>query len=182
MKMANKIISCSFDKESLGGFITICNGVRFNKPEHYSKTIAVTREWFIEACKNRIMFNDVLGIDIRDGWQNALGAAIACYQGMTENFDPSVALKASSELDVKLRGEDAVLEDIEKLEKQNEELDVEIEKAKKTKKTSKKKTVKKEEKNDETTTERPDNVSEDTGSEESAGISADGTGPTDNAD
>lgn len=174
--MANKIICCSFDKESLGGFITICNGVNFSKPEHYSKTIAVTREAFIAACKDRMLFNDILGIDIRDGWQNSLGAAIACYQTMKEEFDPSIALKTSSELDVKLRGEEAVTADIETLEKANEIIGVEVEKAKEKKKTTKKKTTKKEVKDDEPTVERPDNVSENAGSEENNGVSVDGTG------
>lgn len=174
--MLNKIICCSFDKESLGGFITICNGVRFSKPEHFSKTIAVTREAFMAACKDRILFNDILGIDIRDGWQNALSAAIFAYQGMQENFDPKIALKASSELDVKIRGEDAVNADIEALEKQNEELDKEIEKAKSKKKVSKKKTAKKEVENEQPTTEGTDNGSENSGSEKDAGVSTDGTG------
>lgn len=178
--MLNKIICCSFDKDSLGGFITICNGVRFSKPEHYSKTIAVTREAFMAACKDRLLFNDILGVDIRDGWQNALSAAIFAYQGMQESFDPKVALQTSSELDVKLRGEDAVNADIEKLEKQNEELDKEIEKAKSKKKVSKKKAEKKEVKDEQATTERVDNGSENTGSEQDAGVSTDGTGTAGN--
>lgn len=128
--MGNKIICCSFEKGSMGGFMTICNGVGFKRPEHYSKTIAITREAFIAACKDRVLFNDILGIDIRNGWQNALSAAIQCFNGMQEDFDPEVALNASSELDVQMRGEDAVQADIDALEKQNDELDKEIKKAK----------------------------------------------------
>ena len=128
--MGNKIICCSFEKGSMGGFMTICNGVGFKRPEHYSKTIAITREAFIAACKDRVLFNDILGIDIRNGWQNALSAAIQCFNGMQEDFDPEVALNASSELDVQMRGEDAVNADIDALEKQNDELDKEIKKAK----------------------------------------------------
>ena len=128
--MGNKIICCSFEKGSMGGFMTICNGVGFKRPEHYSKTIAITREAFIAACKDRVLFNDILGIDIRNGWQNALSAAIQCFNGMQEDFDPEVALNASSELDVQMRGEDAVNADIDALEKQNDELAKEIKKAK----------------------------------------------------
>lgn len=128
--MGNKIICCSFERGSMGGFMTICNGVGFKRPEHYSKTIAITREAFIAACKDRVLFNDILGIDIRNGWQNALSAAIQCFNGMQEDFDPEVALNASSELDVQMRGEDAVQADIDALEKQNDELDKEIKKAK----------------------------------------------------
>ena len=167
--MANKLIVCSFDRDSMGGFITICNGVPFNRPEHYSKTIAVTREAFIEACKDRILFNDILGIDIRTGWQNALSEALKPYYEMKENFDPVTALKASSELDVALRGEDAVKEDIEKLEKANDELDKEIAKAKKKSVKSKKK----ETKDDKKSTERTDNGSADAECPKGDGVSAD---------
>lgn len=121
--MATKIISCSFEPGSMGGFITICNGVNFGRPEHFSKTLAVTKEAFIAACKDRILFNDMLGIDIRTGWQNALAAAIEPFKAMKEDFDADTAAKVSSELDVKLRGEDAVNADIEKVEKENAKLE-----------------------------------------------------------
>lgn len=128
--MATKIISCSFEPGSMGGFITICNGVNFGRPEHFSKTIGITKEAFIAACKDRVLFNDLLGIDIRTGWQNALAAAIEPFKMMKEDFDADIAAKVSSELDVKLRGEDAVKEDIEKVEKENAKLEKATKKAK----------------------------------------------------
>lgn len=121
--MATKIISCSFEPGSMGGFITICNGVNFGRPEHFSKTLAVTKEAFIAACKDRILFNDMLGIDIRTGWQNALAAAIEPFKAMKEDFDADTAAKVSSELDVQMRGEDAVNADIAAVEKENAKLE-----------------------------------------------------------
>ena len=121
--MATKIISCSFEPGSMGGFITICNGVNFGRPEHYSKTIAVTKEAFIAACKDRVLFNDILGVDIRQGWQNALASAIEPFKVMKEDFDADTAAKVSSELDVQLRGEDAVNADIAAVEKENAKLE-----------------------------------------------------------
>lgn len=121
--MASKIICCSFEPGSMGGFITICNGVKHSLSTHYSKTIAVTKEAFIAAVKDRLLFNDILGIDIRDGWQNALADAIFPFQTMKEEFDADSAAKVSSELDVQIRGEDAVKADIEVLEKENAALE-----------------------------------------------------------
>ena len=172
--MANKIICCSFDKDSMGGFMTISNGVRCDKPEHYSKTISVTKEAFIAACKDKILFNDILGVDIRQGWQNQLSAAIEAFKDMKEEFDPAMALKVSSEIDVKMRGEDAVNEDIVKLEKHNEELEKEL--LKLAKKPKKKAVKTKEKKNDDRPTETVDNSVADTGSQSDAGLPADGAG------
>ena len=121
--MATKIISCSFEPGSMGGFITICNGVKHSRPEHFSKTIAVTKEAFIAACKDRVLFNDILGIDIRHGWQNALAAAIQPFQTMKEEFDADTAAQVSSELDVQMRGEDAVNADIAAVEQENAALE-----------------------------------------------------------
>ena len=121
--MATKIISCSFEPGSMGGFITICNGVKHSRPEHFSKTIAVTKEAFIAAVKDRVLFNDILGIDIRHGWQNALAAAIQPFCTMKEEFDADTAAKVSSELDVQVRGEDAVNADIAAVEQENAALE-----------------------------------------------------------
>lgn len=122
--MATKIICCSFEPGSMGGFITICNGVKHSLESHFSKTVAVTKEAFIAACKDRILFNDILGIDIRQGWQNALADAILPYQTMrVEEVDPKVAANVSSELDVQIRGEDAVNADIAAVEKENAKLE-----------------------------------------------------------
>lgn len=121
--MATKLISCSFEPGSMGGFITICNGVKHSRPEHFSKTIAVTKEAFIAAVKDRVLFNDILGIDIRHGWQNALAAAIQPFCTMKEEFDADTAAKVSSELDVQVRGEDAVNADIAAVEQENAALE-----------------------------------------------------------
>lgn len=121
--MSTKIICCSFEPGSMGGFITICNGVNHNRPQHFSKTIAVTKEAFIAACKDRHLFNGILGINIAEGWQNALRDAIIPFLTMKETFDPDTAAKVSSELDVQLRGEDAVNADIAAVEKENAEIE-----------------------------------------------------------
>ena len=183
--MAMKIISCSFEPGSMGGFITVCNGVNFGRPEHFSKTIAVTKEAFIAACKDRVLFNDILGIDIRTGWQNALAAAIEPFKVMKEDFDADTAAKVSSELDVKLRGEDAVKEDIEKVEKENAKLEKATKKAKaKIAKAAKpvaepetenpvEKPKTEEVKDEQRPVETTDNSSEDTRSQEDSGLSSD---------
>lgn len=124
--MATKIICCSFEPNSMGGFMTICNGVKHTRPEHYSKTVAVTKEAFIAACKDRVLFNDILGVDIRHGWQNALASAIQPYVTMKETFDPETAAQVSSELDVQIRGEDAVNADIAAVEEENAALEQEV--------------------------------------------------------
>lgn len=194
--MVCKTISCSFDKESMGGFITICNGVTFGRDGHFCKTVAVTKEAFLEACKNKLLFNDILGIDIRQGWQNTLSDAIKPFLWMEPAFNPAEVLQKTSELDVKLRGVDAVQADIDALEKQNDEIDKELEKTVKKKKT---KNPNKKTKNLEEKTQNPeiqekteevedgngrneatDNVSEDTGSEVASELPTDTTGTSDN--
>ena len=183
--MATKIISCSFEPGSMGGFITVCNGVNFGRPEHFSKTIAVTKEAFIAACKDRVLFNNILGIDIRTGWQNALASAIEPFKVMKEDFDADTAAKVSSELDVKLRGEDAVKEDIEKVEKENAKLEKATKKAKaKIAKVAKpvaepetenpvEKPKTEEVKDEQRPVETTDNSGEDTRSQEDSGLSSD---------
>lgn len=163
--MVKKLICFSFEKESVGGMATICNGVNCNKPGHFSKCIAITKEAFLAACKDKLLFNDYLGVDIRNGWQNALGDAIEPYLGMKEEFDPAIALKTSSELEVKLAGEEEIAKKTEELEKINDQWDEIIEKSKKTKK----KGVKK---NDKGRTDSPAESGEVTGS-------TDGTEPSD---
>ena len=121
--MATKIICCSFEPGSVGGFITICNGVKHSRKEHFSKTIAVTKEAFIAAVNDRVLFNDILGVDIRNGWQNALASAIQPFRTMKEECDPETAAQVSSELDVQIRGEDAVNADIAAVEQENAALE-----------------------------------------------------------
>ena len=161
--MAKKLICFSFEKESVGGMATICNGVNCNKTGHFSKCIAITKEAFLAACKDRVLFNDYLGVDIRDGWQNALGDAIEPYLTMKEEFDPAIALKTSSELEVKLAGEEEIAKKTEELEKINDQWDEIIEKSKK------KKGVKK---NDKRRTDSTSESGKDTGGSDGAGTSA----------
>lgn len=174
--MVKKLIACSFDSESMGGFITICNGVPFGREGHYSKTVAITKEGFLEASKDKLKFNDILGVNITQGWQNALSDAIECYKNMTDTFDPKQALKTSCEMDVKVRGEEAVIKDAEVVEKKNEALDKEIEKALKKQKKTKAKKETKVKKDVEQRDETVDNGSENARSEEDNGVSADGSG------
>jgi hypothetical protein len=180
----------------MGGFITICNGVNFGRAEHFSKTVAVTKEAFIAACKDRVLFNDILGVDIRTGWQNALSDAIEPFKAMKEDFDADTAAKVSSELDVQMRGEDAVKADIAAVEKENAKLE------KAAKRAAKPKAKKDEEpaepaelvldaaqgqpvpqpeepkteevKDDARPVETTDNSSEDTRGQEDSGLSSDG--------
>lgn len=163
--MTKKLICFSFEKESLGGMATVCNGVNCNKEGHYSKCIAITKEAFLAACKDRVLFNEYLGIDVRDGWQNALADAIAPYITMKEEFDPAIALKTSSDLEVKLAGEEEIAKKTEELEKINDQWDEIIEKSKKTKK----KGVKK---NDKGRTDSPAESGEVSGSTDGSGLSA----------
>lgn len=163
--MTKKLICFSFEKESLGGMATVCNGVNCNKEGHYSKCIAITKEAFLAACKDRVLFNEYLGIDVRDGWQNALADAIAPYITMKEEFDPAIALKTSSDLEVKLAGEEEIAKKTEELEKINDQWDEIIEKSKKTKK----KGVKK---NDKGRTDSTAESGEVSGSTDGSGLSA----------
>lgn len=169
--MTKKLICFSFEKNSVGGMATICNGVNCNKEGHYSKCIAITKEAFLAACKDRILFNDFLGVDIRDGWQNALADAIAPYVTMKEEFDPVAALKTASDLEVKLAGEEEISRKTKELEEINDKWDEIIEKAQTKKKSSKSKKTK-EVKDESGRTDTVAESSTDTGSSESAGTLA----------
>ncbi|MCQ2574549.1 MAG: hypothetical protein MJ156_00390 [Alphaproteobacteria bacterium] len=117
-----KLITCSFEPNQMGGFITVNNGVHPDKPGHYSKTIMITREGFNEACADRSKFNEILGINIADGWQNALFDAIeTCKNLKTETAVPSMA-KLIVEHEIAERGEEAVAKDMEEIDKHSEEV------------------------------------------------------------
>lgn len=126
--MTKKLIACSFDNESIGGFITVNNGVGWGKNGHISRTVAVTREAFLEACKDKLLFNKILGINIADGWQNALSDAISNFKGLTtDKFDPQTVAKTIIETDIKVRGEEAVAKDMEPIITADEALTKELE-------------------------------------------------------
>lgn len=181
--MVKKLITFSFAPESIGGFCCICNGVQTVREKHMSKCIPMTKAAFIEAMKDRIKFNELLGIDIREGWQNALKDAIEPFSTMTEECDPQVAADAVAKADINIRGEETVSADIETLEKDNEKLVTEVEKEvkkeTKTKKTTKK--SKKEPVNDEGRNDTVAPVSADNGCAESDGVSAEEPSSNDNA-
>lgn len=172
--MVRKLIAFSFEPESIGGFGIVCNCVHMGRNGAFSHCYPLTKSAFIEAMKDRIKFNELLGIDIRDGWQNALADAIAPFTTMTEDCDPAVAADAIAKADVNIRGEDVVTADMETLEKDNEklasEVEKEVKKETKTKKTTKK--SKKEPVNDEGRNDTTASVSADNGCAESDGLSA----------
>ena len=172
--MVRKLIAFSFEPESIGGFAIVCNGVNFSRNGAFSHCYPMTKHAFIEAMKDRIKFNELLGIDVRDGWQNALADAIAPFTTMTEDCDPAVATDAVARADVNIRGEEAVAKDMEILDAENEKIAAEVEKeikpVKKTRKTTKK--AKQEVENDEGRTDTVATSSEDTGSTENTELFA----------
>jgi hypothetical protein len=184
--MVRKLIAFSFEPESIGGFAVVCNGVHFGRNGAFSHFYPLTKAAFVEAMKDRIKFNDILGIDIRDGWQNALKDAIEPFSTMTEDADPAVVADAVAKADINIRGEEEVAKDVEVLEVENEKLVAEVEKevieekpAKKTRKTTKK--AQKEVENDDKREEVVADSVENAGSEPDSGISAEGTSTADNA-
>lgn len=184
--MVRKLIAFSFEPESIGGFAVVCNGVHFGRNGAFSHCYPLTKAAFVEAMKDRIKFNDILGIDIRDGWQNALKDAIEPFSTMTEDADPAVVADAVAKADINIRGEEEVAKDVEVLEVENEKLVAEVEKevieekpAKKSRKTTKK--TQKEVENDDKREEVVADSVENAGSEPDSGISAEGTSTADNA-
>lgn len=180
--MVKKLITFSFEPESIGGFCCICNGVQTVREKHMSKCIPMTKHAFLEALKDRIKFNELLGIDIREGWQNALKDAIEPFTTMTEDADPAVLADAVAKADINIRGEEEVAKDVEVLEVENEKLVAEVEKEiKPAKKATKKTTKKKEVKDDEGRTDTVAAVSANDGRSEGDGVSAEKPSTADNA-
>ena len=180
--MVRKLIAFSFEPESIGGFAIVCNGVHMGRNGAFSHCYPLTKSAFLEAMKDRIKFNELLGIDIREGWQNALADAIAPFTTMTEDADPAVLADAVAKADINIRGEEEVAKDVEVLEGENEKLVAEVEKEiKPAKKATKKTTKKKEVKDDEGRTDTVATVSEDDGRSEGDGVSAKEPSTADNA-
>lgn len=142
--MSKKLICFSFEKDSMGGFCTLCNGVDCNKPGHISKMIAIHKDAFLKAVKDRALFSQYLGVDITQGWQNALADALEPFRTMKDEANAELALKAMADADLAVRGEEKVARDMKELEAENEKLEKAIaEDAQKKKvKTKKKKEVK----------------------------------------
>lgn len=181
--MTRKLIAFAFEQESIGGFGIVCGPAHYGRHGAFSHCIPMTKQAFLEACKDRIKFNELLGIDIREGWQNALKDAIEPFTTMTEDCDPDVAAKAIAEMDVNIRGEEAVKQDMETLEADNQKMIAEVEQEVKPSKkgTKKPKKTKKEITDDEGRADSAEAVSEDNGCSESDGISAETGSTTDNA-
>lgn len=183
--MVKKLITFSFAPESIGGFCCICNGVQTTREKHFSACIPMTKHAFIEAVKDRVKFNELLGIDIRDGWQNALKDAIEPFVTMTEDCDPAVVAQAVAQADVNVRGQEAVEKDMATLEKDNEKLVAKVEeetkKDPKKKAVSKKVKVKKEVANDERRDDTVAVVSENDGRAENTELPAENPSTPDNA-
>ena len=184
--MVRKLIAFSFEPESMGGFAVVCNGVHFGRNGAFSHCYPLTKSAFIEAMKDRIKFNELLGIDIRDGWQNALKDAIEPFSTMTEDCDPAVAADAVAKADINVRGEDEVKKDMETLDADNKKLEESVteeitKKPAKNKAVSKKTKAKKEVENDDKREEVVADSSESTGNEPDSGVSTEGTSTPDNA-
>ena len=180
--MVRKLIAFSFEPESIGGFAIVCNGVHMGRNGAFSHCYPLTKSAFLEAMKDRIKFNELLGIDIREGWQNALADAIAPFTTMTEDADPAVLADAVAKADINIRGEKEVAKDVEVLEVENEKLVAEVEKEiKPAKKATKKTTKKKEVKDDEGRTDTVATISKDDGRSEGDGVSAEEPSAADNA-
>lgn len=170
--MTKKLIAFSFEPESIGGFAIVCNGVHFGRNGAFSHCIPMTKQAFLEACKDRIKFNELLGIDIREGWQNALKDATDPFTTMGEDCDPAVVADAIAQADVNIRGEEEVAKDMETLESDNAKLAKAVEKEVVPAKKATKKSKKKEVKDDEGRKEADADSSADTGSEADNGTPA----------
>ena len=157
---------------SIGGFAIVCNGVHFGRNGAFSHCIPMTKQAFLEACKDRIKFNDLLGIDIREGWQNALKDATVPFTTMGEDCDPAVVADAIAQADVNIRGEEEVAKDMETVESDNAKLAKAVEKEVAPAKKAAKKSKKKEVKDDEGRKEANADSSSDTGSKADNGTPA----------
>ena len=114
-----RLIVCSFYHDGVHVYITLNNGVKPDAPNHYSKTVVTDRTSFNIACKNRHLFSKILGVDITQGWQNALKDAISNCQNVKEPTPEQIA-QAIIEANIQERGEEAVKADMEAMEKQEE--------------------------------------------------------------
>lgn len=114
-----KMITCSFD--DLGVVMTAWNGVHPDRNGHFSVTKTLSREDYNKACKNRALFSDILGVDITQGWQNALADAIK------NASDLKIDMHKMAEFYVELLtarfGEEKAKEIFAELEKQNTDIE-----------------------------------------------------------
>ncbi len=135
--MIKKSMTLVVEKGKPVVMIAYNNGVHPDKDTHVSGAVAIDRDLYIQACKDRLLFNKIFdgAIDIRQGWQNALGDMIEASKNLSEYIDIDATARAIANADIAARGEDAVKADIEKFDKANKT----IEKAAKATKTKKNK-------------------------------------------
>lgn len=145
--MTKKLICISVEKGAPHVVITFNNGVHPDKVGHVSGSVGVDKAFYNAACQNRVLFNRILGIDIREGWQNALKDAISNAKNLSlTNIDAKRVARVAAMADVALRGEEAVQADIDKIEKGNQTIADEIEKEVDAKNAKRKKAQKKKDK------------------------------------
>lgn len=118
-----KMITCSFDPS--GVVITAWNGVHPDRPGHFSVTKMMSREEYNEACKNRHLFDDVLGIKVSEGWAQAV--ADATKNASNLKIDPKSGLNILMEAIIMKHGPEKAKEIFAELEKQNADIEAALE-------------------------------------------------------
>lgn len=114
-----KMITCSFDDQ--GVIMTAWNGVHPDRNGHFSITKAISRMDFNDACKDRKIFGLILGIDISQGWQNALNDAIKNASPL--KIDPKKTVDFLVQLLVAKYGEEKAAQIFEAAEKENNDIE-----------------------------------------------------------
>lgn len=114
-----KMITCSFDDN--GVIMTAWNGVHPDRNGHFSITKAISRMDFNEACQDRKIFGLILGVDISQGWQNALNDAIKNASPL--KIDPKKTVDFLVQLLVAKYGEEKAAQIFEAAEKENNDIE-----------------------------------------------------------
>lgn len=114
-----KMITCSFDDQ--GVIMTAWNGVHPDRNGHYSITKAISRMDFNDACQDRKIFGLILGIDISQGWQNALNDAIKNASPL--KIDQKKTVDFLVKLLVAKYGEEKAAQIFEAAEKENNDIE-----------------------------------------------------------
>lgn len=114
-----KMITCSFDDN--GVIMTAWNGVHPDRNGHFSITKAISRMDFNDACQDRKIFGLILGIDISQGWQNALNDAIKNASPL--KIDPKKTVDFLVQLLVAKYGEEKATQIFEAAEKENNDIE-----------------------------------------------------------
>jgi hypothetical protein len=114
-----KMITCSFDDQ--GVIMTAWNGVHPDRNGHFSITKAISRMDFNDACQDRKIFGLILGIDISQGWQNALNDAIKNASPL--KIDQKKTVDFLVQLLVAKYGEEKAAQIFEAAEKENNDIE-----------------------------------------------------------